>query len=146
MTNFSNCNLKIKFKFGYCNNKFFNVAIKYKDSVTSIFPTQHDEEFIAVYENTIQLPTDIEIYFSEKDINQDTIVDDIGNIKEDMYVQIEEISLDSVKLNSKYLHQKISIVTENNDVHTTSYIGFNGKITLNFHENNVFFQVLTANK
>lgn len=145
MTNFSNCNLKIKFKFGYCSNKFFNVAIKYKDSVTSIFPTQHDEEFIAVYEKSIQLPSEIEIFFSGKDLNQDTIIDDAGNIINDLYVQIEEITLDSFKLNSKYLNQKIDLVTEDGDIHTARYIGFNGKISLQFEENNVLAQTLKAN-
>lgn len=145
MTNFSECRLKIKFKFGYCNNKFFNVDIKYKDSLSSILPVQSDEEFIAVYENLIQLPTDIEIFFSGKDQNQDTIMNSDGEIVEDLYVQIEEITLDYFKLNSKYLNQKIDIVTENGDTHTTSYFGFNGKITLRFGEDNVLAQTLKSN-
>jgi len=36
-------------------------------------------------------------------------------------------------------------LTENGEIFTTSYIGFNGVINLNFSEDNTFTQVLKAN-
>lgn len=137
MTDFNTCALKIVFKYNRCNNKFMNVSV-------------NDEEInpvndYATYEKTLCLPETITIKTSGKNPKYDTKVDSEGKISEDMSVQIESISLDSFELNELYLHQKIKILTDSGDVHTTSYFGFNGTVNLDFLESNVFAQVLMAN-
>jgi len=84
------------------------------------------------------------LHYSGK-IKQDTIIGKDNEIIEDMYVKILAIRLDKIDLNEKFIHQNIQIVTDSKDTHTTSYIGFNGTITLDLAESNVFSQVLTLN-
>ena len=99
----------------------------------------------ATYTGLLELPAQVTITTSGKNHRYDTKVDESGNIYEDLAVQIESIKLDSFDLNDKYIHQKINILTESGETHTTSYIGFNGTININFDENNVFAQILKAN-
>jgi len=98
----------------------------------------------AIFEKEINLPTELVIKTAGKNPKYDTKIDAAGNIYEDLAVQIESISLDSFELSDMYLHQKIKILTESGDEHTTSYFGFNGTILLNFSESNVFSQVVKA--
>jgi len=140
MINFNTCNLKIVFKFNECNSKLMKVEV---DCGHSVILEPVDK--YAVFEQQIELPKEVIIRTSGKNHRYDTKMDAAGNIYEDLSVQIESISLDSIELNEKYLHQKINILTENGEIFTTSYIGFNGVINLNFSEDNTFTQVLKAN-
>jgi len=108
-------------------------------------PVNPSDENYAIFEKQLYLPTELVIKTSGKDHNHDTKIDEAGNIHEDLAVQIESIMLDSFELGEVYLHQKIKILTESGEEHTTSYFGFNGTIVLNFSEKNVFSQVLKAN-
>ena len=96
----------------------------------------------AIFEKEIHFPTVVVIKTSGKNHNFDTKIDAEGNIYEDLFVQIESISLDSFKLNEKYLHQKIICVAESGDSIITSYLGFNGETKLEFLEENTFLQIL----
>ena len=140
MINFNTCNLKIVFKFNECNGKLMKVEV---DCGHSVILEPVDK--YAVFEQQIELPKKVIIRTSGKNHKYDTKMDESGNIYEDLAVQIESIKLDSFDLNEQYLHQKINILTESGETHTTSYIGFNGTINLDFDENNVFAQVLKAN-
>lgn len=142
MTNFNECKLRIGFKLGKCNNKLFNLSVNGEQ----LIPIQTEDSIIAVYEKNIVLPTQIKICTYGKDNNTDTLIDDNGNIVDDLFVQIDDIHLDNFELNEKFLHQKINVVTENGEVYTTSYIGFNGTTLLDFQEENVFSQVMMCNE
>jgi len=96
------------------------------------------------YSTNLHLPAIIKLKFSGKTVH-DTVTDKDNKIIEDMYVKVLAIRLDKFELNEKFIHQKINIVADSNETHTTSYIGFNGTITLNLAESNVFSQVLTLN-
>jgi len=98
-----------------------------------------------LFEKNIQLPEKLSIKTSGKIDGKDTKVDTDGNIVEDMYIQIENISLDDFPLNEIYLHQRINLLTEKGETNTSNYIGFNGTVNLDFVEENVFAQVLTLN-
>ena len=140
MINFNTCNLKIVFKFSECNNKLMKVEV---DCGHSVILEPVDK--YAVFEQQIELPKEVIIRTSGKNHKYDTKMDAAGNIYEDLSVQIESISLDLIELNDYYIHQKINILTENGETFTTSYIGFNGVIKLDFSEDDVFAQVLKAN-
>ena len=138
MTNFNECKIKIVFKYHSCNNKLMNVLVDND-------PVNPSDENYAIFEKQLYLPTKLVIKTVGKDHNHDTKIDAAGNIYEDLAVQIESISLDSFELSEIYLHQRIKILTESGEEHTTSYFGFNGTIVLDFSESNVFLQVLKAN-
>ena len=138
MTNFNECKIKIVFKYHSCNNKLMNVLVDND-------PVNPSDENYAIFEKQLYLPTKLVIKIVGKDHNHDTKIDAAGNIYEDLAVQIESISLDSFELSEIYLHQRIKILTESGEEHTTSYFGFNGTIVLDFSESNVFLQVLKAN-
>ena len=145
MTNFSACVLEIKFKFGKCNNKFFTTTANYSNKTTQIIPNLTNGEFVAEYKVDITLPAIVTLTFSGKDQFFDTKVGTDGEIEEDLHVQITDILLDGFPLNEIFLHQKINLETEKGEKYTTSYIGFNGTIQLNFEKDNVFSQVLISN-
>jgi hypothetical protein len=138
MTKFNQCKLEIKFEFGSCNSKYFTVVIDDNKSIKTITPTDN------FYCTDIELPTQVKLAFSGK-TDGDTLVDENNNIVEDMYVKIAAIWLDKFPLSVKYIHQQIQIVTTSGETHTTSYIGFNGTVVLDYSEDNVFSQVLSLN-
>ena len=137
MIKFNECDIKINFKYIKCNEKLMEVRV----GDTLLDP----QDGYATYSTLLELPAQVTITTSGKNHKYDTKMDESGNIYEDLAVQIESIKLDSFDLNEQYLHQKINILTESGETHTTSYIGFNGTINLDFDENNVFAQVLKAN-
>ena len=136
MTKFNQCKLEIKFEFGSCNSKYFTVVVFDNKSVKTITPTDN------FYCTDIELPTQVKMAVSGKN-DGDTLVDENNNIVEDMYVKIAGIWLDKFPLSEKYMHQQIQIVTTSGETHTTSYIGFNGTVVLEYSEDNVFSQVLS---
>ena len=136
MTTFSKCKLKIDFEFGECNGKLMTVKVNNQ--------ILQPKDFLATYEDEIVLPTSIVIETSGKEQGVDTKVDADGNILEDMYAKVTSLSLDSFEFNEIFLHQKMQLITDN-ATHTTCYFGFNGKVTLDLAEDNVFSQVLSLN-
>ena len=138
MTKFSKCTLEIDFEFGSCRNRYFSLYVDDSNSLTKV--SKDDSS----YSTNLHLPAIIKLKFSGKTVH-DTVTDKDNKIIEDMYVKVLAIRLDKFELNEKFIHQKINIVADSNETHTTSYIGFNGTITLNLAESNVFSQVLTLN-
>tara|TARA_R100001163_G_C5060482_1_gene197293 strand:+ start:626 stop:1036 length:411 start_codon:yes stop_codon:yes gene_type:complete len=134
---FSKCKLRIVFEFGECNNKLMTVKVNHRTLVP--------DNKVAIYEDEITLPTTITIQTLGKQDGVDTKVDADGNILEDMYAKVLSLSLDSFEFNEIFLHQKMQLVTEDGTTHTTCYLGFNGVVSLNLAEDNVFSQVLSLN-
>ena len=138
MTKFSKCKLEMDFEFGGCRNRYFKLQVD--DGYWQTMLTKDDSS----YSTDIHLPAMIKLHFSGK-TKYDTMMDKDNKIIEDMYVKILAIRLDKIDLNEKFIHQDIQIVTDSKDTHNTSYIGFNGTVTLDLAESNVFSQVLTLN-
>jgi len=138
MTKFSKCKLEIDFEFGGCRNRYFSLQVD--DGYWQTMVSKDDSS----YSTDIHLPAIVRLHFSGK-TKHDTITDKDNKITEDMYVKILAIRLDKIDLNEKFIHQNIQIVTDSKDTHNTSYIGFNGTVTLDLAESNAFSQVLTLN-
>lgn len=136
MKKFNEVKLHIEFEFSSCNSKFMILTVN-NNTVSPDYP---------FYTCDIMLPEIVKITTSGKDHRYDTIIDKAGNIVEDLFVRIKSISLNNIPLSEVFLHQKIKIKTENGDVHTTSYFGYNGEANLEFLENNIFSQISKANK
>ena len=90
----------------------------------------------------LMLPENVVIETSGKNPKYDTKMNSKGEIVEDLYVQIESISLDGFPLGEKYIHQMVKINTDEGKHVNTSYLGYNGEVVLEFTEDNAFFQVL----
>lgn len=138
MTKFSKCKLEIDFEFGGCRDRYFSLQVD--DGYWQTMVSKDDSS----YSTNIHLPAIVRLKFSGK-TKHDTIIGKDNEIIEDMYVKILAIRLDKIDLNEKFIHQKIQIVTDSKDTHNTSYIGFNGTVTLDLAESNAFSQVLTLN-
>jgi hypothetical protein len=139
MHNFNLCTLSITFEFGSVNGKLMQVLVDGE----LIVPGPDLKALVCL---PIRLPANVSILFSNKDSSSDTLVDEHGNIVQDLYVKFSEIRLDGFLLNEKYLHQKIILNTVDGNTVTTSYIGFNGTVTLNFDHPTVFSQYLWLNQ
>jgi len=142
MHNFSQCSLRFELEFERIGTKTMEVCI----NGNPVVPTEVNNKLQSITELDIVLPTEIIITFSNKDPNHDTIVDQNGSITQDLCVKIKSVELDGFKLNEKFLHQKLTIMTENGDLITTSYIGFNGQMVITFDKSDVFSQYLWSNQ
>ena len=142
MTNFSNCILTLKFKFGKTNNDYMKMLATHNNIEYKILPDIGD---CSTFQFNLTLPDKLILTISNKSEN-DTIIDDNGTILEDRYIQLQEASIDGFDLNYNFLHKKIKLVTfENNEI-ISSYFGFNGSVELIFDQPNVFQQIYSLNR
>lgn len=142
MTKINECCIEFEFEFSYVNNKLMQVQLINDQNIVSV-DTQHaHDRYWAVAKINVKFPTTVKLEFKGKDPNVDTILDDKGNILEDLYVRITAVRLDGFDLRENFLHQRLTIHTLDNQFWTTSYIGFNGTMTINFEKSNTFSQYL----
>ena len=139
MHNFNLCTITIAFEFGSINGKIMQVLVD--DEL--VMP---DEKLKSIVWLPIRLPGKVTLKFSNKDSTVDTLVDQTGSIIQDLYVKLTEVRIDGFLLNEKYLYQKIKLTTESGEIITTSYIGFNGTVVLDFSHSTVFSQCLWLNQ
>jgi len=130
--------VKIEFEFSQLNNKVMSVEI-YSSGHSSVLRPQtagiHSVEIDMVF------PAVINLNFSGKDNNTDTIViDDV--IVDDLCVKITNMWLDGIKLDDIILCKLLKLITVDNRVVSTNYIGFNGNISMLFDKNNIFDQLM----
>jgi len=142
MTKINECCVEFEFEFSYVNNKLMQVQLVNDQNIVLVDPQHVHDRYWAVAKINVSLPTTIKLEFEGKDPNIDTVLDDKGNIVEDLYVKITAIKLDGFALKENFLHQRLTIHTLDNQCWTTSYIGFNGTITINFEKSNTFSQYL----
>jgi hypothetical protein len=140
MSNLTTFQLAMQLEFGKCNNRMMEMRLLVNNTEISV---QSDATGMANVDIGVDLPSQVVLQFTGKDPVTGTVTDDNGNIIEDMFVKILSIALDGFKLNEKFIHQKIKLVTDNNQEIITSYIGFNGTVTLDLAEFNVFSQYLS---
>jgi hypothetical protein len=130
----NNCNLQILFQFAEVWNSY--MTVKVDDS--EITPTDGE---VYCYEKTITLPTKITLEFSGKNNNGDTIIDEAGNIVKDKCVIIKEIRLDNMPVEPLYLERRLKL-EYGEQINYSNYIGFNGKMTIQFDKPDVFRQLM----
>ena len=131
----NNAKIKFKFELGILpNGKQMHVLIDGDTvPVNGLKSYEHEME--------VQLPCNINLVFSGKDSNTDTIVSESGDILHDSYVKLKAITLDGHKVTND-LHKIISLVTDSGNIVNSNYIGFNGVVNLELSEINVFRQVM----
>lgn len=141
MPKLNKCKIGFEFEFGAIQGRCMTLQVLHDDNCYMVPGNQGT----ANLQFDIVLPTTINLKFSGKNPNTDTLVDHDGKIIEDMYVKIVKINLDGFDLNEIFFHKKITICTDDLQQITTSYIGFNGMINLEFNESTVFKQYLACN-
>lgn len=131
----NNAKIKFKFELGILpNGKQMQLSINGdKIPVDGLKNYEHEME--------VQLPCNINLLFSGKDSNTDTIVSESGDILHDSYVKVNSITLDGHKFTNE-IHKMIYLVTNSGDVVNSNYIGFNGVVNLELSEVSVFRQVM----
>ncbi len=125
--------LTFKFEFGLLNNRHMLVEISFDDHVKKVDPTNSE-----IILKNVKLPNLIFIRFTGKITGKDTIVDNNGNIINDMYIKILEIKMDRLKIPTWVIEKKLSYITEFGNKINSSYIGFNGEMVINIPESNGF--------
>lgn len=139
MSEFAICMLKMRFRYGSCNNKLLKVEVEHEEQKVELSPVKN----FATYKKQIKLPTTVKVSVSGKDTTTDTKIDADGNVIEDLFVEISDIRLEPFRLDDVFLHKHITIQTESGDEHVTNYFG-NGVAEINFTEDNIFAQVYKA--
>ncbi len=131
MANLNSARFEIKLEFGQLSSG--------KTMKATLFYNDHECSGYAV---DVELPAKLKLAVSGKDIAVDTILDDQGNILQDLYVKIIAVSLDGFELNSIFLHQGIKFVTDQDTI-ITSYFGYNGYVEFVLDCPNVFQQIMS---
>lgn len=127
--------LDIKFEFGSIDGRYMTVQVNGQ-------PVDPDQPTIGV---DIQLPTTVRIDYSGKDSQNDTKLDESGNIVADLYAKIKTMQLDGFPMSQQYLYQKLTMHTESGESFTTCYAGFNGYMEVVLDQPTVFAQYILMN-
>lgn len=128
------CKLEIVFKFAEVHGSFMTVKIN--DTVLSGVNNE-----VQCYEKLITLPDSVTLEFSGKNQTTDTILDGDQNIIKDKHILIKEIRLDNMPVERLYLERRLKLEHDNKVVYS-NYIGFNGKMVIQFNKPDVFRQLL----
>jgi hypothetical protein len=137
----NHCKLEIFFKFAEIDGKYMGVTVEYNARQSTIIP---DDNTVYCYSQDIELPAQIDLEFFGKNKNQDTKIDEHGNIVQDKHVIIKEIKLDNISIDPLFIKRHLAL-THDSGINYSNYIGFNGNMIIQFEKNNVFSQVLHFN-
>lgn len=135
--NLSNCHLKIHLEFTEVNESCMSVVIQVQDQTSDLSP---DAPGFYVFEHDISLPETVNLVFSGKDMNRDTVLDESGAIIKDKCVIIRKITLDGFAVDKFYLQKHLEL-DNGSDKIRSNYVGHNGSMALVFDRQNVFFQI-----
>jgi hypothetical protein len=127
--------LDIEFEFGSIDGRYMTVQVNGQEVV----PTN---PHITV---DISLPTTVRIDYSGKDSQNDTKLDESGNIIADLYAKIKTMRLDGFPMSQTYLYQKLTMHTQDGQVFNTCYAGFNGYMEVVLDQPTVFAQYILMN-
>lgn len=145
MPRFDQCTIEIEFEFGQIDGKVMTVNLSTQNQSIWVMPEFKSDRLLNHTVVAVDLPGSLMLQFSGKDPDFDTQVDSNGKVIRDIYVKICSIKLDGFRVNDIFLHQRIKLHTEQGQDIVTSYIGFNGKVNLDFPEKSVFLQYLLMN-
>lgn len=135
MADWSVCDLELEFEFGCLNSKTMQVQIRLADRVETLDPGM---DTALVYQTQVTLPAQIQIELSNKNMQQDTLIEN-GVIVKDKYVKLTRLSIDKFETPQIYLEKNIKLITES-ATYTTNYFGFNGRVLIDLDQPNVFIQ------
>ena len=100
------------------NNKILQTVKKFKTGTNKVLID-------------VELPTTINIITDGKDNNNDTLLDDKGNVIKDKFLRIDEISIDKKPIDTNALYKIIKIHTVEKQLIYSNYVGFNGVTSIN---------------
>ena len=103
------CVISFKFEFFRIHDRYMSVVVG--DDI--IVP---DENNHASYSIATILPSEIKLQFLGKNQNTDTIVDQQGNILQDLNVKIVSINLDQILLPDWIIQKNLYYLTEANQL------------------------------
>lgn len=133
--------LQIGLKFGQLDSgKIMQVRLTHDNSDQVLIPDQNNRFLIS---QTVKLPDSVILTFSGKDLEQDTKLDSNGNIVQDLFVEIESLSLSGFEVPKKMFYHIFTLNTTNGQQISTAYVGFNGIIKLELIKNSVFSQIMS---
>ena len=138
MIKFNNCTVEFQFEFSAIAGRHMQVAIIVNSN--DLYTVTPIDTLVTGTKINVELPSQIVLTFFGKNHNTDTVSDSDGNITQDIFVKILSMSIDGFQLNEKFLHQKLKLVTVDNQEIFTAYIGFNGNITIDLSTHTVFSQ------
>ena len=110
MLKINECCVEIDFEFSYLNNKFMQVQVINGDQVVDVNPTLINNKYLSIAKIDVVLPTNVSLHFKGKNANFDTIMDDQGNITDNLYVKILAIKLDGFGIPEDFLHLLFSLL------------------------------------
>lgn len=85
--------------------------------------------------------SNLSVSLLNKESNDTKLVDD--KIVEDLYVAIEDFSVDDINLKNK-INSISSYLNENNVSKTYGFLGFNGTMTLKVHHNLLYTDIVST--
>lgn len=128
--------IKIEFEVGHYNG---SMGIRIINNATELFYKPNLAEDNFCFSTDIIIPGNLVIEVFGK--NQfDTQVDEQNNILKDKYIKISKLFVDQMEVN--FLHKLIRLETPTNIVHS-NYLGFNGKVNVDFNTDDTFLWHLT---
>jgi hypothetical protein len=135
MNKFKKFNVALEFEFEAVNNKTMSLTILSGNQKIEYCP---DCSIVKIFEFNINLPTEILITATGKNMESDTVLEN-GLIIKDKHITLASMQLDNLIVPVEYLKKCISFSTEH-DQQFTNYFGFNGSATLNFKKSDIFTQ------
>lgn len=124
--------LTFEFEYGILGDRYMQVEISTNGQIVLADASTN------VVIKQVHLPNQISLSFSGKTPETDTIINSAGDIVQDMYVKVIGLKIDNLKVPDWVLHKKLSYTTFDGRNLTTSYIGFNGIMTIDIFESNIF--------
>jgi len=129
--------LILEFHVSQLNQKSMSITFINNDLTDTI---KHLDEGEYTYKTKIEFPTKFMIKVAGKGPT-DTQIDDQGNIINDMFIKLTNVTVDGLSCNTEYVY-RTNLHTDSGQVVQSNYWGFNGYVELNFDYANSFFWAL----
>ena len=124
--------LKFSLEIGKCNGSM-SVGIYNNEQQLSFL--ENIIEHNLIFDYNITLPNKIKFVLADKNPKFDTKIDSSGNIIEDKYIQLIDMSLGGIPIKPVTLF-KICRYTVKDKINFDTYWGFDGSAEIDFNEDN----------
>ena len=141
--NLRQCSAEFEFEFSEVNDKLMQVVIEESGVRYPVAASLVNNKWLATIKVNFDLPTVVSLIFDGKIPGTDTKVDHKGRIVQDLCVKINTVKIDGFPLPEKFFWSGLVLETAQGEQIKGSYVGFNGKITLNFSKSTAFSQFQT---
>lgn len=90
----------------------------------------------------VNLPTTVNLRFTGKNQGHDTVLDQNGQIVQDLCVKIKNFYIGQIPIDWFVLNKIMRFISESQQEFYTNYVGFNGELILQLDHSNVFDQIM----